>query len=125
VGGHRGWAPGAIMVSLGGPVQSFVKFDILGSFLGLAAHRVRTKEFFFIEKGTLMSGANRGTSGSGASEGVKRLAKVDWLGAGSGGAPPAQPGARSVFHGTLHGKPGQAGQAGRQAQNRAIPRKAD
>src|SRR3984885_15075060 len=80
VGGHRGWAPGAIMVSLGGPVQSFVKFDILGSFLGLAAHRVRTKEFFFIEKGTLMSGANRGTSGPGASEGVKRLAKVDWLG---------------------------------------------
>jgi hypothetical protein len=42
----------------------FVKFDIFGSFLGLAAQRGRTKGlkgFFFIEKGTLRSGANRGT----------------------------------------------------------------
>jgi hypothetical protein len=45
-------------------VQSFVKFDIFGSFLRLAVQRGRTKGlkgFFFIEKGTLRSGADRGT----------------------------------------------------------------
>jgi hypothetical protein len=44
------------------PVQSFVKFDIFGSFLGLVAQRGWTKGFF-IEKPTLKSGteANRGT----------------------------------------------------------------
>jgi hypothetical protein len=45
------------------PVQSFVKFDIFGSFLGLAAQRGWAEGFFFIEKPTLVSGteANRGT----------------------------------------------------------------
>jgi hypothetical protein len=48
------------------PVRLFIKFDIFGSFLGLAAQRGRTKGlngFFFIENGTLKSGTevNRGT----------------------------------------------------------------
>jgi len=44
-------------------VQSFVKIDIFGSFLRLAAQRERTKGFFFREKPTLRSGTevNRGT----------------------------------------------------------------
>ena len=94
----------------------FVKFDIFGSFLGLVAQRGRTKglsEFFVIEKGTLRSGTevNRGTQGGGASEGVSRFAKVDWLGPGSGGASPAEQGVNWGFHGTLRGTPGLAGLA--------------
>src|ERR1700733_15150918 len=44
------------------PVQSFLKFDIFGSFLGLVAQRGWTKGFL-IEKPTLKSGteANSGT----------------------------------------------------------------
>jgi hypothetical protein len=47
--------------------QPFVKFDIFGSFLGLAAQRGRAKGFFFIEKGALVSGA-KGPLASGTKE---------------------------------------------------------
>ena len=91
-------------------LRSFVKFDIFGCFWGLAAQRGRAKGFFFIEKPTLMSGTE-GASG-GASEGLQRWAKVDWLGPGFGGTSPAELGANSGIHGTLHGSPGLAGLAG-------------
>jgi hypothetical protein len=41
--------------------QLFVKFDIFGSFWGLATQRGRAKGFFFIEKPTLMSGTEAKT----------------------------------------------------------------
>jgi hypothetical protein len=88
------------------------KIRYFWSFLGLVAQRGRTKGlswFFVIEKGTLRSGTevNRGTQG-GASEGVSRFTKVDWLGLGSGGASPAELGANWGLHGTLRGTPGLA-----------------
>jgi hypothetical protein len=42
-------------------LQRFVKFDIFGSFWGLAAQRGWAKGFFFIEKGTLASGTEAKT----------------------------------------------------------------
>ena len=69
--------------------QLFLKFDIFGSFCGFVAQRGRAKGFFFMEKGTLVSGTKPtlasgtkekprpyGASG-GASEGLRGLAKVD------------------------------------------------
>ena len=48
-------------------VQTFIKFDIFGSFLGLAAQRGRARGFFFIEKGILVSGT-KGPLASGTKE---------------------------------------------------------
>jgi hypothetical protein len=53
-----------------------------------------------------------GTSSGSASAGVRCLVRVEWPGAGSGGAAPAEPGAGSVMPQGLHGLPRQAGQAG-------------